>query len=195
MSVATTSQEEFMKLLEPVLGLAYRVAMNYTRSKEDAMDLVQDASVLAFKSFHTFQGGSNFKAWFMRILTNRYLKTRARKRPESVAIEDVSDVYLFQKSRESGMHGNPDDPARLVLDGLQLDQVQQAMETLPEEYRTTAVLYFLNDFSYEQIAEVLEIPVGTVRSRLHRGRKLLQKALWDVAVANGIVTEKGGSHA
>lgn len=177
----------FESLLEPVAGVAYRVAYNLTRNAEDAMDLVQEATLLAYRAFETFQTGSNFRAWFLRILTNRFLKTKAKHRLETVPLDDAEDVFLYRKTKEAGLHGNSDDPARLVLDGLDLESVQEAMEQLPDEFRTAAVLYFLNDFTYEQIAEVLEIPVGTVRSRLHRGRKLLQKALWDVALARGIV--------
>ena len=122
-----------------------------------------------------------------RILTNRFLKIKARRRTETVPLEDAEDVYLYRKSKEAGLHGNNDDPASIVLDGLDVEAVQDAMGQLPEEFRMAAVMYFLNDFSYEQIAEVLEVPIGTVRSRLHRGRKLLQKALWSVASERGIV--------
>ncbi len=189
----STLRREFESNLAPVAGVAYRVAYNLTRDREDAVDLVQDATVLAFRAYEGFRRGSNFRAWFLRILTNRFLKTRSRKRVESVSLDDTEDVYLFKKSREAGLLGNSEDPARLVLDGLDVEAVQEAMDRLPEEFKMAAVLYFLNDFSYEQIADVLEIPVGTVRSRLHRGRKILQKELWDVAEARGIVSRGEGS--
>jgi len=181
------TRSDFESLLEPVAGVAYRVAYNLTRNAEDAMDLVQDATLLAYRAFATFQPGSNFRAWFLRILTNRFLKTKAKHRTETVPLDDAEDVFLYRKTKEAGLHGNTEDPARIVLDDLDLESVQDAMEKLPEEFRMAAIMYFLNDFTYEQIAEVLEIPVGTVRSRLHRGRKLLQKALWDIAIERGIV--------
>lgn len=185
------NRNEFESLLEPVASVAYRVAYNLTRNAEDAMDLVQDATVQAYRGFDTFQEGSNFRAWFLRILTNRFLKTRARKRAETVPLEDAEDVYLYRKSKEAGLIGNNDDPSRIVLDGLDVEAVQEAMDQLPDEFRMAAVMYFLNDFSYEQIAEILEVPIGTIRSRLHRGRKLLQKALWTVARERGVV---GSNH-
>ena len=184
------TRNDFESLLEPVASVAYRVAYNLTRNADDAMDLVQDATVQAYRAFASFQSGSNFRAWFLRILTNRFLKTRAKKRVETVHLDEAEDVFLYRKSKESGLLGNNDDPSRLVLDGLDLDAVQDAMDQLPVEFQTAAVMYFLNDFSYEQIAEVLEVPIGTVRSRLHRGRKLLQKALWNVAQERGILEEK-----
>lgn len=181
------NREDFEKLLHPILDVAYRVAFQLTRHKDDAMDLLQDAIIQAFRGYSTFQPGSNFKAWFLRILTNRYLKIRSKKKVETTQLDEVTDVFLFQKSSEHGLLGNQDDPARIVLDGLDLEIIQKAMDELPEEFRLVCVMYFLNDFGYEQIAEVLEIPVGTVRSRLHRGRKALQRILWDLAVERGVV--------
>lgn len=183
-------KREFESLLTPVAPVAYRVAYNLTRNAEDAMDLVQDATAQAFKAFETFQVGSNFRAWFLRILTNRFLKVRAKHSLQTVPLEDVEDVFLFKRTKEAGLHGNHDDPVSLVLGGLDTDEIRQALDQLPPDFRATAVMYFLNDFTYEQIAEILEVPVGTVRSRLHRGRKLLQKALWEMAEERGLV---GGS--
>ncbi|MBS1713420.1 MAG: sigma-70 family RNA polymerase sigma factor [Armatimonadetes bacterium] len=191
MEATLDRRKEFEDLLAPVAAVAYRVAHGLTHNAEDAMDLVQDATVQAFRAFGTFASGSNFKAWFLRILTNRYLKSRSKKALPVQSFDEVEDVYLFQMTRQAGLHGNPEDPVRLVLDGLELESVQQAMQTLPDEYRSAAVLYFLEDSSYEEIAHVLDVPVGTVRSRLHRGRKLLQKALWEVAVERGIVSVEG----
>lgn len=182
-------RREFETLLTPVAPVAYRVAYNLTRNSDDAMDLVQDATAQAFKAFDTFQSGSNFRAWFLRILTNRFLKLKAKHTPQTVSMDEVEDedIFLFRKTKEAGLHGNQDDPVGLVLGGLDADQIRDALDQLPPDFRATAVMYFLNDFTYEQIAEVLEVPVGTVRSRLHRGRKLLQKALWDIAEERGVV--------
>lgn len=189
-------RREFEELLAPIAPAAYRVALNLTRNPDDAMDLVQDATVQAFRAFASFQKGTNFRAWFLKILTNRFLKLKSRHKPTVLPLDDAEDVFLFKKAQENGSVGNSADPARIVLDGLEVEAVQDAMDRLPEEFRTAAVMYFLNDFSYEEIAEVLEVPIGTVRSRLHRGRKLLQKALWDVAVERGLVKTPvdGGAH-
>ncbi|MCW5936681.1 MAG: sigma-70 family RNA polymerase sigma factor [Fimbriimonadaceae bacterium] len=182
-----TKRDEFQALLEPVAAVAYKVAYNLTRNEEDAMDLVQDSTVSAFRAFDTFQKGTNFRAWFLKILTNRFFKTRSRGRVETTPIDEAEDVYLYKMSQQHGLLGNEDDPARLVLDRMDVEAVGEAMQRLPVEFRAAATLYFLNDFTYEQIAEMLEIPVGTVRSRLHRGRKLMQKVLWDIARERGIV--------
>lgn len=181
------TRREFESLVAPVASIAYRVAYNLTRNPDDAMDLVQEATVQAFRAFHTFERGSNFRAWFLKILTNRFFKIKGRKTAETVPIEAAEDAFLYRMATENGLSGNPDDPARIVLDGLEVEAVQVAMEALPIEYQAAAVLYFLNDMSYDEIAGVLEVPVGTVRSRLHRGRKLLQKSLWQVAVERGLV--------
>jgi RNA polymerase sigma-70 factor (ECF subfamily) len=153
------------------------------------MDLLQDATLQAYKGFETFQRGSNFRAWFLRVLTNRFLKNKGRKVIETLPLDDAEDIYLYRKSQELGEEGNSPDPAGLLIDRLDVEAVEDALDRLPDEYRTVAVMYFMNDFSYEEIADVLEIPIGTVRSRLHRARKLLQKALWDVGVSRGIVKE------
>ncbi len=188
---ALDARREFESLLEPVATVAYRVAYNFTRNAEDAMDLVQDSTVAAFRSFDTFQKGSNFRAWFLRILTNRFYKSRKRGRVETTPIDEAEDVFLYRQAARAGLLGNDDDPARLVLDRFDVEAVEAALDRLPDEFRDAAVMYFLNDFSYDQIADVLGVPVGTVRSRLHRGRKILQRALWDVAKQRGLVHGDG----
>jgi RNA polymerase sigma-70 factor (ECF subfamily) len=112
-----------------------------------------------------------------------------------VELEDVPDLYLFTQTAALGLHARTQDPAAALLDRLDAEAVSQAIEALPEEYRVAAVLYFLQDCSYLEIAEILGVPVGTVRSRLHRGRRLLQKALWTIAEERGITAalrQKGG---
>lgn len=183
---------EFDRLLEPVLGVAYGTALKLTASPEDAMDLVQDASVSAYNAFHQFEPGTNFKAWFFKILTNRFYKNRARsaRQNATVSIDDAEDLFLFQQFHQRAVRSQGDDPLGDLFDSLDQDAAQVALDRLPDDYRTAAVLYFMNDFSYEQIAQVLEVPIGTVRSRIHRGRKLLQRELWQVAVDRGIVQEE-----
>lgn len=186
-------RESFQRLLEPVLEVAYGYAVKLTRNRDDAMDLVQEASVQSFKSIHTFEQGTNFKAWFMKILTNKFYKSREKnaKHSNNVALEDAEDLFLFVESEKAGVR----DTASEVLDKLDHEEVQTAIDALPEEFRVVCLLYFLNDFTYEEIAEAAEIPIGTVRSRLHRGRRVLQKSLWQLAEQRGIVTEtaQGGT--
>jgi RNA polymerase sigma-70 factor (ECF subfamily) len=183
-----TVQAEFEALFRPILQMAYGTAVRLTRSRTDAEDLVQEAALLAYRAFGTFQRGTNFKAWFFRILTNAFYSRHRKERHEkaNLSSEDVPALYLYQKTAESGLSGSETDPAAAIMDRLDADRVGQALETLPEEYRMVATLYFVDDLSYQQIADVLRCPVGTVRSRLHRGRRMLQKALWDVAMERGI---------
>jgi len=179
----------FETLLTPLLGTAYATALHLTRNRADAEDLVQEAALQAFRAYHTFQPGTNFKAWFFRILTNgfisRYRKTK--KERGDVSLDDAPDLFLFMKTAEAGMHTPGSNPAENLMSKLDQEQVSAALGSLPDEYRSVATLYFIEDFSYQQIAEVLEVPVGTVRSRLHRSRRMLQKALWKIAGDSGIV--------
>ena len=182
----------FESQLSPVLDVAYGYAYKLAGNQEDAMDLVQEAAVQAFRSYGTFQQGTNFKAWFMKILTNKFYKSKAREksRATTVPIEDAEDLYLYREAGKAGVR----DTAEQIFDQIDQESVQKAIEELPEEYRVVCLLYFLNDFSYEEIAQAADVPIGTVRSRLHRGRKLLQKTLWQIAEARGIVTAaQGGS--
>jgi RNA polymerase sigma-70 factor (ECF subfamily) len=180
---------EFEELLRPIMAMAYGTAVRLTRNRTEAEDLVQDAALLAFRAFASFQQGTNFKAWFFRILTNAFYSRHRKDKHEkaNVSTEDVPALYLYSRTAEAGLHNREPDPASALMDKLDSEHVGAALEELPEEYRLVATLYFIQDFSYQQIAEVLECPVGTVRSRLHRGRRMLQKALWDVAVERGIV--------
>jgi RNA polymerase sigma-70 factor (ECF subfamily) len=180
---------ELEVLLLPLLNSAYGTAMHLTRNRADAEDLVQEASLLACRGFGTFEQGTNFKAWFFRILTNCfYSKYRKRKREGTqLELEDSPELYLYCQTASAGLHARTEDPASAVMARMDSEQVGSAIDALPEEYRVVATLYFLQDFSYQEIAEVLDVPVGTVRSRLHRGRRMLQKALWTIAEERGII--------
>jgi RNA polymerase sigma-70 factor (ECF subfamily) len=184
---------EFERLFTPIFSMAYGTAVRLTRNRTEAEDLVQDAALLAYRAFGSFQQGTNFKAWFFRILTNAFYSRHRKEKHEkaNLSTEDIPALYLYSKTAEAGLHGRETDPAPAIMDKLDTERVGEALETLPEEYRVVATLYFIEDFSYQQIAEVLECPVGTVRSRLHRGRRMLQKALWQIAVERGIVPEAG----
>jgi RNA polymerase sigma-70 factor, ECF subfamily len=182
-------QQEFERQLQPILGPAFSMALHLARDRDDAEDVVQEAALLAFRGFGSFQPGTNFKAWFFRILTNVFLHRYRKKQrePQMADIEDAPDLYLFCRTAEIGLHARCQDPAGLVMSQLTAEQVSAAIAALPDEYRVAATLYFVEEFSYQEIAEVMECPVGTIRSRLHRGRKLLQKALWRIAEEQGII--------
>ena len=184
--------DEFETLLDAVLEPAYRTAYHFTRDEADAEELLQDAALLAFKGFSRFERGTNFKAWFMTILRNRFVSLYRKKQRQvkTVELEDAADLYMFAKSRQSGLADNTSDPASYVMERLDSEQVGRALSELPMEYREAATLYFTQDMSYQDIAEILDVPVGTVRSRLHRGRKLLQRRLWRLAEEYGIVSSQ-----
>jgi RNA polymerase sigma-70 factor (ECF subfamily) len=163
-----------------------------TRHSGDAEDLVQEAALQAFRAFDSFQEGTNFKAWFFRILTNLFINAyRRRQREPGIDtlpdLEDAPALYLFKRTQEMGLHTWSSDPAALVLEKFGAEQVCSAIAALPEDYRIVSALYFMEEFSYQEIAEIVGCPVGTVRSRLHRGRRMLQKALWHVAEQQGFV--------
>jgi RNA polymerase sigma-70 factor (ECF subfamily) len=170
------------------------VAVRLTRNKADAEDLVQEAALLAFRAFESFEPGSNFRAWFFRILTNCYFSKRRREksRPVTSDLDDTPDLYLYARSGQAGFPTAGPDPAAQLLDKLGTERVVAAIDRLPEEYRVVSTLYFMEDLAYEEIARMLDCPIGTVRSRLHRGRKMLQKALWLIATEDGIVAPDVG---
>jgi RNA polymerase sigma-70 factor (ECF subfamily) len=180
----------FEGLLEPLLDAAFGTALRFTRNRTDAEDLVQQAALLAFRGFKTFEQGSSFRAWFFRILTNCfYSQYRKRKRQGTeIDLDDAPELHMYSQTAAIGLHGHTDDPAGLLMSKFEVEHVEAAVAALPDEYRVAATLYFMQDFSYQEIAEILGVPVGTVRSRIHRGRRLLQKALWAVAEERGIVS-------
>lgn len=194
--MTTEDQNEFQKLLAPTLDSAFGMAMSYTGGLEaDAEDLLQDAALKAYRGFDSFEEGTNFKAWFFRILMNtavsRFRKTQ--RRPLEVDIDDAAAAPLLREAASRGLEFRGSDPAKSFLERIRLESIQEAIADLPDEFRQVCVLYFLEEFTYPEIAEVLEIPVGTVRSRLHRARKALQRRLLDVAVEDGIIPVNPGA--
>jgi RNA polymerase sigma-70 factor (ECF subfamily) len=173
----------FDDLFRAVVGPAYGYALRLTRNRADAEDLVQEAALLAFRGFGSFIPGSSFKAWFFSILVRAFYgrHRQAQRRPSTVSFDDLPDLYVYGQSASAGLPTTGPDPAAELVDKLGTERVIEALDALPLEHRMVAALYFIQDLSYQEIADVLGIPVGTVRSRLHRGRKMLQRALWVVA--------------
>ena len=138
---------------------------------------------------HTFEEGTNFKAWFFRILTRAFWERyrEQQRRPATVELEEAPTLYLYKRLAASGVPTDGDDPAGELLGRLDGERIAEGIARLPEEFAAVCTLYFMQDFAYHEIAEVLDCPVGTVRSRLHRGRKMLQKVLWEAAEDAGIV--------
>ena len=183
--------ETFESLFTSCASSAYGIAMRLTRNQADAEDLVQDAALLAHRGFASFTPGSNFRAWFLKILINCYYSRwrREKSRPVTSDLDDTPDLYLYARSGQAGFPTQGPDPAAQLLEKLGTERIVGAINRLPEEYRIVSILYFMDDLSYEEIAGTLHCPVGTVRSRLHRGRKMLQKALWQIAEEEGIVAQ------
>lgn len=181
--------EEFEGLLRPVLEQAWGTAFRLTGNAGDAEDLLQEAALLAHRGFGSFTPGTNFRAWFFRILLNRFYSDhrRNRKAPAAQSLEDTPEFYLSRQAQAHGLGGGADAAERL-LGRIDTGLIERAMTDLPEEFRTVAVLYFMQDLSYQEIADMLDVPIGTVRSRLHRARRLLQRNLWRLAEEHGLVT-------
>jgi RNA polymerase sigma-70 factor (ECF subfamily) len=182
--------DDFEASLLPILGQAYGYALRLTRNQADAEDLVQEATLHALRGWHTFQRGSLFKPWFFRILTNCHRmrwRTRAR-RLFTVSLDETPELFLYNATGAAGVPVESD-PATELIGRMSRDSIQGAIRQLPVDYQEAAALYFSDELSYQEIAEVLNVPIGTVRSRLHRARKLLQRLLWGVAVDEGIVAE------
>ncbi|HET7251041.1 MAG TPA: sigma-70 family RNA polymerase sigma factor [Gemmatimonadales bacterium] len=189
---ATPAPQTLDGLLTPLLAGAYGLALRLLRNSADAQDLVQEAALAAARGFGTFQTGTNFKAWFFRILTNCYYSRHRRQRRQGTTadLDEVPDLYLYARAAEAGLHASPADPAQALLNRLDSAQIAGALQSLPQEYRVVSTLYLMEDLSYGEISDILRIPVGTVRSRLHRGRNILKKLLWQVAVEHGLVPDR-----
>ncbi len=184
---------DFSDLAMGFLPALYSAAMRMTRNTADAEDLVQETYLKAYRAFGTFQDGTNLKAWLYRILTNTYINAyRARQRhPEESDIEDVEELYMYRRlgGLEAAAAGRSAEDE--VLERLTDETVKGAVESLPEQFRIAVLLADVEGFSYKEIAEITEVPIGTVMSRLHRGRRALQKALLEYGEERGLVGAGG----
>lgn len=176
------------------MGSLYSAALRMTRNPAEAEDLVQETYLRAYRGFGSFTEGTNLKAWLYRILTNTFINNyRARRRrPEQSDIEDVEDLYLYR--RLGGLAGAAAGRSaeEEVLEHITDDQVKSALESLPEQFRLAVLLADVEGFSYKEIAEIMDVPIGTVMSRLHRGRRALQKALHDYGLERGLAANRDG---
>jgi RNA polymerase sigma-70 factor (ECF subfamily) len=158
----------------------YRVARHLTGSREEAEDLVQETYARAFRSWRQFQPGTNLRAWLLRILTNLNIDRgrRAQRTPDTQPLEE-GDYFLYNRLEEAT--NGPSDEER-VVERLSQDDIVTALAKVPHDFRDVVVLVDIGDFSYNDAAQILDIPVGTVMSRLHRGRRILKTQLADEAV-------------
>jgi RNA polymerase sigma-70 factor (ECF subfamily) len=172
----------------PLLSGMYSSALRMTRNPSDAEDLVQETFLRAYRGFSGFREGTNLKAWLYRILTNTFINSyRKRQRePQTVPDDNVEDWYLYDRLAAQSSTASAE---ATVLDSMPDEDVRAALDALPEGYRMAVVLADVEGFSYKEIAEILDIPIGTLMSRLHRGRRALEKALWERTRERGLVAD------
>ena len=169
----------FAEQAMPYMGSLYSAALRMTRNPSDAEDLVQETYLKAYRAFGSFQEGTNLKSWLYKILTNTFINTyrSKRRRPALTELDDVEDLYLYHRLGGLEAAAASRSAEDLVLDHFTEGEVKAAVESLPEQFRLAVLLADVEGFSYKEIAEILDVPIGTVMSRLHRGRRALQKAL------------------
>ena len=178
---------ERVRFEEEALALAdqvYRVARGLSRSKEEAEDLMQETYARAFRSWRSFTPGTNLRAWLLRILTNLNIDRgrRAQRSPQTTSLDtEAGDYFLYNKLESQATSENPDEDR--VLERLSQDSIVDALAEVPHDFRDVVVLVDIGEFSYADAAQILDIPIGTVMSRLHRGRRILKKNLADGVVA------------
>src|SRR5438270_1783311 len=185
-------QAEFADQAMEHMSSLYTAALRMTRNPADAEDLVQETYLKAYRAFHSFQAGTNLKAWLYTILTNTFINSyrSQKRRPEQTEIEDVEDLYLYRRlgGLEAAQAGRSAEEE--VLDHFTEADVKEALESLPESFRMTVLLADVEGFSYREIADIMEIPIGAVMSRLPRGRRALQKALLEFGMERGLVGDR-----
>jgi RNA polymerase sigma-70 factor, ECF subfamily len=190
-------KREFEELFLPLLDNLYSIALRMARNERDAEDLVQETFLKAFRFFHRFERGTNARAWILTILTNTF-RTRYRKKKQEpnmvdfeavenfcLADEMVKEITATDKSEAQGA-----EVVTSILKDYVSDDIIEALEEVPDQFRIAVLLSDVEGFSYQEISEILNISVGTVKSRIFRGRKILQKQLWDFAKQRGILKGK-----
>lgn len=176
-------QEDFNREMIPHLDALYNFGLRLTSDPNDAEDLVQDTIVKAYRFFNSYEKGTNAKAWLFRILKNSYINNYRRdsKRPQQVDYDEVSSFYESIRAARTDTSDLEDQMYRDLMD----DDINGALEDLPEDFRTVVLLCDVEGFTYEEIANMLDVPIGTIRSRLHRGRNLLKAQLMEYAQKRG----------
>ncbi|HET9597159.1 MAG TPA: sigma-70 family RNA polymerase sigma factor [Anaeromyxobacteraceae bacterium] len=189
------TRNEFEHLAMKHVDPLYSAALRLTKNDRDAEDLVQDTFLRAYRFFDKFERGTNIKAWLFKILTNTFINRYRRTVKERTIVEGSEREAVHERfiSREATEYAA--NPEQYFFDRLLSDDVLRAVDSLPIDFRMVVILADLQEFSYKEIAEILDVPVGTVMSRLYRGRRLLQKALANYAVVSGVVRPAEGEQA
>src|SRR6478672_11172033 len=182
-------QATFSDQAMPFMSALYTAALRMTRNAADAEDLVQETYLRAYRGFGGFEQGTNLKAWLYRILTNTFINSyRAKqRRPDETELDEGENLYLYRRlgGLEAATAGRSAEDE--LMDWFTDAEVKEAVEGLPENFRIPVLLADVEGFSYKEIAEILDVPIGTVMSRLHRGRKALERVLWQTAEERGLV--------
>ena len=191
MTVNMTTREDFTHDAMQHAPQLFSTAMRMTRNRSDAEDLVQETFIKAWRSFATYQQGTNLRAWLFRIMTNTYInKYNAQQRkPTETELDDVEELFLYKRLGSVDQSQLSQSAEDQMLSLFTDDEVKKALEELPEQFRIPVLMSDVEGFSYKEIAEILEIPLGTVMSRLHRGRKAMQKMLYEYAKERGLINE------
>ena len=177
----------------PHLHVLFRMALRLTQEEQAAEDLLQDTLERAFQNFKRYEPGTNIRAWLLRIMSNVRISgfRRSARRPQTSSLEDAEDFSLYRAVRTQGVA--PLDVEAVVLNRIGEESILHAIDRLPEDFRTVVVLADVEGFSYKEMAAILDIPIGTVTSRLYRGRQQLQRSLWEHARDAGILASAHGS--
>jgi RNA polymerase sigma-70 factor, ECF subfamily len=191
MTSTVTTREDFTHDAMQHAPQLFSTAMRMTRNRSDAEDLVQETFIKAWRSFATYQQGTNLRAWLFRIMTNTYInKYNAQQRkPTETELDDVEELFLYKRLGAVDQSQLSQSAEDQMLSLFTDDEVKKALEELPEQFRIPVLMSDVEGFSYKEIAEILEIPLGTVMSRLHRGRKAMQKMLYEYAKERGLINE------
>ncbi|MDZ7758335.1 sigma-70 family RNA polymerase sigma factor [Rhodohalobacter sp.] len=176
-------QDDFNEEIIPHLDALYNFGLRLTSDPNDAEDLVQDTIVKAYRFFDSYEKGTNAKAWLFRILKNSYINNyrKKSKKPQEVDYDEVASFYESIRAERTETSDMEDKMFRELID----DDISNALDEIPEDFRTVVLLCDVEDFTYEEIANMLDVPIGTIRSRLHRGRNLLKAQLMDYATKRG----------
>ena len=182
-------QTDFQRDVMPYAKQLYAHALRMTRNPADAEDVLQESFLKAYRSYGTYKEGTNLRAWLYRIVTNTYINKyrSAQRKPDEVGADDLEDFYLYKKMGSADTPSSAQSAESSVLDAFVDGEVKDAISDLDERFRLPVVLADVEGFAYKEIAEIMDVPIGTVMSRLHRGRKQLQSRLWEVARDRGIV--------
>ncbi|MBP9211873.1 MAG: sigma-70 family RNA polymerase sigma factor [Bacteroidetes bacterium] len=177
--------KEFEQQTLPHMEVLYNYALRMTGNRDDANDLLQETFLKAYRFWDKFEQGTNLRAWLFRIMKNTYINLyrKESKEPDKVDYDEIEGFYNLIRDQNSDDNDLQEKMFGQLLD----DDVSKALELLPEEFRTVVILCDIEGLAYEEIAEFLQVPVGTVRSRLHRGRKLLYAQLYDYAKKRGFI--------